>query len=79
MPKHNKVKLDTAILAELACIQDSTFGPPPFKHTDETDAILLQFWPVKHKKELAKWFSEKYGRVGVDNLRERYRKLTEAK
>lgn len=74
----NKVVIPKDVIKELEDIEDG--GKKYDLHwKPEHDAVLLKYYPLKHKKDMVRWFKKRYG-FGSDNtLRLRYRKLTESK
>lgn len=71
LPKSKEVSLPTDLLAELMAAPDCKKGGPGTRWTPEIDRLLLQFWPIKYKADVARimGFSE-------TTCRARYRELS---
>lgn len=66
-----KVNIDPATLERLEALEDAQSGARRHQWTDEEDAILLRYWPVKRKEEVAAILG-----YGQEMCRRRYRELT---
>ena len=71
-PQVTEIELPADVLAHFAALPDAKPGHPKAVVTPEQDAILLKYWPVKRKDDVAAIVG--HGRAWC---RDRYKELTE--
>jgi hypothetical protein len=69
-----KVKLPKELVAELDALPARSRGQV-IEWTDELDALLLAYWPIKQHREVLEWWKKTYGWGSHDTLLKRYREL----
>jgi transcription initiation factor TFIIIB Brf1 subunit/transcription initiation factor TFIIB len=66
------VDIDTALLERLESLPDKQTGRGGHAWTEQEDAILRRYWPIKRQSDVAKVLG-----MSQDTCRKRYRELVD--